>query len=227
MGDGRNVFISYKYGDTDVGCGKGINNPKSTIDYVIELKKRFQLSSKVYDRSEGTDEDLSELPDERIEQILRDKIFYTSVTIVLMSVNMRVNAHPENNQWIPWEISYSLREQTREHGCSHANAVLAVVIPDRNNSYDYLIESKDCCDEKCTMIYTDRMFPIIKNNMFNSKVIKPKSVGNCKTWSGSHSYIPIVKWDDFISDYDKYIKLAEETRDNIADYNVIKKLDYS
>ena len=67
-------------------------------------------------------------------------MFYTSVTIVLISPEMFENVK-EIEQWIPWEISYSLKNKTRSNGISNMNAILAVVLPDRYGSYNYAMYS--------------------------------------------------------------------------------------
>ena len=128
----NNVFVSYKYHDSDV---KPLVGSTTTVrDYVNYLEKIFDASEKVYYRGEEDDNDLSDFTEDTIRQYLSNKIFYTTVTIVLLSPNMYDRSLPENEQWIPWEISYSLKETRRESGKSHMNAVLVVVLPDRNGN---------------------------------------------------------------------------------------------
>lgn len=62
----------------------------------------------------------------------------------------------EKSQWIPWEISYSIRKTPRSSYTSQRNAVLAVVLPDRYNSYNYYSTSK--------------LFPILKSNIDNGYI---------------------------------------------------------
>ena len=50
----------------------------------------------------------------------------------------------DKSQWIPWEIAYSVRETTRNDYTSHTNAVLGVILPDRNNSYRYYNSLRLC-----------------------------------------------------------------------------------
>ena len=155
----NNVFVSSKYHDSDV---KPLGNYATTVrDYVDYLERMFDKSEKVYYRGEEDGNDLSELTEDTIRQILSDKIFYTTVTVVLMSPNMYDRSLPESKQWIPWEISYSMKETSRESGKSHMNAVLAVVLPDRNGKYDYAVEQYRCH----RLLPDNRFSPIITKHI--------------------------------------------------------------
>jgi len=128
----------------------------------------------------------------------------------------------EDNQWIPWEISYSLKEHIRNERRSITNSILAVVIPDERNSYDYYITDYKCGNCTCRMLKTPSLIKIMQGNMFN---IKKPSFVNClsKTvYKGLFSYIPSVKWCDFIDDAKKYFDIAVEINENFNDYNITK-----
>ena len=75
----------------------------------------------------------------------------------------------EKQQWIPWEISYSLKEITRGGRTSRINALIGIVLPDVNGSYDHAIIAKECQNCKCNIWQTNNLFKIIKNNTFNLK----------------------------------------------------------
>jgi hypothetical protein len=131
---GHKIFVSYKYADSNV---KPLSYYGQTQvhDYVRLIENNI-LKRDVY-KGEKQDEDLSFKSDAYIWEHLKDKIYDSSVTIVLISPNMKIPYKHDKSQWIPWEISYSLRLTTRDDRTSQRNALLAVVLPDRYGSYNY------------------------------------------------------------------------------------------
>lgn len=223
---GKKIFISYKYADKLVGQlqGASIWNPTTARDYVDIFQDKIDKSDHI-NKGEDDGEDMSSLADSTIGSKLGDKIFDSSITIVFISKGMKENKS-EKDQWIPWEISYSLREQSRQNANSKTNAVLAVVLPDENGNYDFFIEDNTCPYCNCRTLHTPSLFTILKENMFN---IKQPEFSDCqyhinKPHKGYSSYIHSVKWGDFITNINHYIGIAIEIWKCRNDYNIRKSV---
>ena len=225
---GKKIFVSYKYGDDQVENLSYYEN--STVrDYVTKFEDILDSSDNIY-KGESDGEDLSVLSDDTIWEKLKDRIYDSSVTVVFISPGMKENWKLERDQWIPWPVSYSLKEVSRKNKngqavTSRSNAMLAVVLPDSNGSYSYYLESKNCCGSGCTTHHTDKLFSIIRKNKFN---LKNPNKRVCDTgeiiWYGEYSYIKAVKWSEFIKNYSTYIISACERQDNIDDYDICKEV---
>lgn len=225
---GRKIFVSYKYADDQVENLTWWSN--STVrDYVTAFEGLVDSSDHIY-KGERDGEDLSFLSEETIWQKLRDRIYDSSVTVIFISPGMKEARKRDRDQWIPWEVSYSLKETSRKNKngesiTSKTNAMLAVVLPDATGSYSYYLEERTCCASGCIAYYTDRLFQIIRDNQFN---LKPAVRGVCETgkmvWYGDCSYIEAVKWCDFKADYNKYINAAYERLNNVDNYEIVKTI---
>lgn len=224
---GKKVFISYKHADEDVQQLPEIFNTTAR-DYVNILQDMFEYTPHIY-KGEEDDNDLSKFKDSTIESKLRNKIYDSSVTIVLISNNMWDKTFDEDEQWIPWEISYSLKEFKREGRASLSNAMLAVVLPDRNGSYEYFIRENSCPTCKCRSLSTYKLFRILRENMFNIKKSKEQRSGctnhpsEKKPYIGHSSYIYSVKWSEFAQNdesIEKFLKIALDINKRIGDYDI-------
>ncbi len=215
----RNVFVSYKYADSNV-APLGYSSSSTARDYVNRLEEILSENGHAY-YGEHEDEDLSCWTDDQIYERLKNKIFPTSCTIVLISPNMREFGQKDRNQWIPWEIYYSLRETKRADYTSHRNGILAVVLPDRLGSYGYALLTGTCCNTPCTMHQTGNLFNILKYNMFNRKSGSDRiCIHNDQIWNGEPSYIPMVTWADFVNNVNYQIERVEIIRDKADEYNL-------
>ncbi|MEO8173992.1 MAG: TIR domain-containing protein [Sediminibacterium sp.] len=217
---GRKIFITYKYGDTGVYPLPGISNTRAR-DYVDALQKKLDKDDHI-NKGELDGQSLADFEDEVIASKLRDKIYDSSITIVLISKNMKNPYLTEKDQWMPWEISYSLKEHTRDGRTSLTNAMLAVVLPDEYNSYSYYITHNLAC--KSRTLHTPFLFGILKDNMFNIKNPDTRDCNGNVIFNGDASYVPSVTWKEFTKEINKHLDKAVEINNNIANYNIVKKV---
>ena len=218
---GKKIFVSYKYADSDVAPLLGYY--RTTVrSYVDELENYFDHTDHIY-KGESDDEDLSWLSENAIWEKLKDRIYDSTVTIVMISPNMRETNRSDRSQWIPWEISFSLKETTRNDRTSHTNAMLAIVLPDSFGSYDYYLTHESCGS---TTHHTDRLFKIIRENKFN--ILNPNrricSQCGCFHYYGDYSYIEATKWCDFINSPDYFVNKAVKRQENKDLYKITKEV---
>lgn len=223
---GRKIFVTYKYGDVCVQS-LGLKEKTTARHYVDKLQALLERQDHI-NKGEADGEDLSDFKDSTIASSLRDKIYDSSVTIVVISKAMKATSIPEIDQWIPWEVAYSLKEHSRNGRTSRTNAVLAVALPDEVGSYKYYIEDESCPLCKCRTINTPILFNVLKKNMFNVKspeyVSCQNHVGNAKVYKNYSSYIHSVKWSDFYTDINKYIEIAEKINETVDQYDISKEV---
>lgn len=220
---GKKVFVSYKHSDENVEYLKSYGNTaRFYVDYLIDNR----LNDEIY-KGEGN-EDLSQFKDDTIKTHLKNKIHDSSITLVLISPGMKEPHEKESDQWIPWEISYSLKEITRSDRLSHTNGILAVVLPDRHGSYEYYI-THNCTFCKSRTLRTNTLFQILSDNMFNLKnkhqTKEYCSYCNSNSYKGNISYINSVKWKDFLSQKDHYLEEAAKIRDDRKSYEIVKEVE--
>jgi hypothetical protein len=224
---GKKIFVSYKFNDDSVYPLIGKSNT-TVRDYVDILEEMFKLSYDIY-KGESSNNDLSIYSNDYIREKLKKRIYDTSITTVLISPNMKVPGRDQIYQWIPWEISYSLKKITRNGRTSQPNAVFLVVLPNINNTYNYFIDKCAQCFRKCEIINPYIAFRIIYSNMFNKT--SKKSTYYCYRYNIDiigpdleSSYIFTVTWDYFISNIHNTINRAINLQCNISDYNIVKEL---
>jgi hypothetical protein len=156
---------------------------------------------------------------ETIKENLKDMMFDTSVTIVIISPNMT------DSNWIDWEIEYTLKEMKRGDKTSRSNGIVGVVAK-YNGSFDWLIsytEREDGCGSSRSF-KSSLLYKIINENRFNDKENK-YSCEVCKTYNQlTSSYISLIDEDKFLNDYDKYIENAYDKSQNISGFKIVKQV---
>ena len=198
---GNKVFISYKYADTNVQKLPSVSLWERTTPrhYVDIIQQKLLPKYGHINKGEADGESLATFKEATIFSKLADKIFDSSITIVLISSNMKTFFPLEKDQWIPWEISYSLRTKNRKGTYSNPNAILTVVLPDHYGNYSY----------------ADKYnfgFEII---MLNKNNVKP-----LQNYGLSSDYIVSCTWGQLLSQFDTWIDRALTNRRNVDRYNL-------
>ena len=220
----RKVFVSYKYADNSVYPLDGNFFGTTVRTYVDKFEKRVESNRLCIYKGEKDGEDLSNFKDETIASKLRDKIYDSRVTIVLISPNMRDVSLDENDQWIPWEIRYSLREPSRNGRTSHRNAILGVVLPDSLGNYSYAITENQCGMCNCFKYPLTNSFTILQDLVFNR--VDPNYKENCiqakRVSLFPHSYMYVVPWGRFISNIDECLDTSVQISEADCEWNMPK-----
>lgn len=220
----RKIFISYKYSDPLVQAisRPGEYDATTARHYVDTLQAKLDAADHI-NKGEDDGEDMSGFKDETIASNLRDKIWDSSTTIVLISKGMKDGYLAEDDQWIPWEIAYSLKEITRDEKTSGTNAMLAVALPDESGSYSYVVNHYSCV----TSWNTDWLFKILRENMFNrneKNLVRCITCGGQHHTGGDHSYIHPVKWSDFIGDINGHLDHVATHQSNLDHFDIAKEV---
>lgn len=190
------TFISYKYSEA-----QGLR------DRII---KAMGADATYYQGETSESPDLTDTSTDNIKKHLRDMMFDTSVTIVIISPHMK------ESKWIDWEIEYSLKKIPRNNRTSQRNGIVGVIMK-VNGNYDwfrYTIIKED--GHQLNGYKEDLVYPIISNNRRNQNPLvyhceKCQSIDSLKG-----SYISFIDEDTFLEDIDTYINNAFDKSENDA-----------
>lgn len=196
------TFISYKYSEA-----------RQLRNRIVEA---LGEDARYYQGETSVSPDMSDRTTEYIKEKLKDMIYSTSVTIVVISPNMK-----ESN-WIDWEIEYSLKQIKRGDKTSGTNGVMGVVMK-YNGGYGWLrttISNQD--GHSSTQTNTNYLYDIINNNRFNQEP-KEYFCDICKTSDPlKGSYLSLVTEEVFLKDPSLYIENAYNKSKNLTRYKINK-----
>ncbi len=200
----RETFIAYKYSEA-----QGLRD---------EIIKKLGDDASYYQGETADSPDLTDTTVENIKENLKDMIFGTSVSIVIVSPSIK------KSKWVDWEIEYSLKEYKRGNTTSRTNGIVGVVMK-VNGSYDWLLSSYQNPDG-CTNRSIDNslLYDIITSNRFNLTTDNKYSCPTCKTYDQLNgSYISLIEQDRFLNSPKHFIENAYEKSQNINNYNLSKQ----
>jgi len=200
----RETFIAYKYSEAQ--------------DLRDEIIEKLGTDASYYQGETADSPDMTGETIDKIKNGLKDMIFGTSVTIVIISPNLK------QSKWVDWEIEYSLKEYKRQTTTSRTNGIIGVIMK-YNGSYDWLISQSQNSDG-CTTRYIDgsKLYDIVKGNRYNLETDDKYSCPNCKSFDQLNgSYIALVEEESFLNNTSHYIENAYDKSKAIGNYDLTKK----
>jgi len=199
----RKTFISYKYSEA-----------QDLRDNILDALG----DDASYYQGETTDSpDLTDTSTENIKKNLTDMMYDTSVTIVIISPNLK------SSNWVDWEIEYSLKEFSRDGRISKTNGVVGV-IQKVDGGYGWLT-TKTKKDDGCIVRSIDdsKLYKIINQNRYN-RSDNSYACDHCKTHSQLNgSYFSLIDESEFLADPEKYIENAFEKSEGVDEFDLIKQ----
>ncbi len=198
----RKTFVSYKYSEAQ--------------DIRDEILDALGEDATYYQGETSDSPDLTDTTTDNIKKNLADMIHGTSVTIVVISPNLK------QSKWIDWEIEYSLKEITRADNTSRTNGIVCVIMK-YNGDYRWIV-GQNSNDDGCKprTIDDNMLYKIISGNRYNLKERK-YACERCKTVDIlSGSYISLIEEADFLEDPSKYIENAYEKSQEVDTFEISK-----
>lgn len=200
----RKTFIAYKYSEA-----------VNLRDKIIE---KLGDDSRYYQGETAASPDMSGQKIDRIKESLKNMIFQTSVTIVIISPNLK------DSDWVDWEIQYSLKEYKRQSKTSKTNGVVGVIMK-YNGGYDWLVsrtQNSDGCVSRC--IDDSKLYGIIQNNRFNLNTDNKYSCPTCKSYDQlKGSYISLIDEERFLNNPAWFIENAYDKSKETENYILSKQ----
>ncbi len=198
------TFISYKYSEAQ--------------DLRDAILKALGDDASYYQGETSDSPDLTDKSTETIKKNLTDMMYGTSVTIVIISPDIK------KSKWIDWEIEYCLKEISRQGRTSKTNGVVGVIMKS-NGGYDWFkgtSQNGDGCSPSSS--YSEHLvYDIISKNRYN-QIPKVYTCNTCKTINSlTGSYISYVEEETFLGNPQKYIDNAFDKSDDIDGYELTKQ----
>jgi len=197
------TFISYKFSEA-----------QTLRDDIIDA---LGADATYYQGETSDSPDLTDTSTENIKKNLTDMMYDTTVTIVIISPNMK------KSKWIDWEIEYCLKEISRKGRTSHTNGIVGVIMKS-DGGYDWFKSLSEKADGCTVASYENgKVYPIINDNRLNQNP-RVYSCETCKSVNElTGSYIAYVNEESFLSDPSKYIDNAYDKSENdAAGYDIVK-----
>lgn len=164
------------------------------------------------------------MSEDTIQEYLYDKLKDTSVTIVILTpdaVSYRKNWLGNYDDWLYDELRYSLEDRNN----NRTNGVVAVYT---DNAKDKLFsESSHSCSQ-CQETQMCKLLKdfdnLVRKNMVNIKN-KYKKNPCANLYDDKYdSYISLVGFEDFKTNYTEYIDNAKEKRDRLHEFDICKRI---
>ncbi len=197
----RKTFISYKYSEA--------------TDLRNRIIEAMGDDATYYQGETSDSPDMSDESNRKIQEYLKECMFPTSVTIVIISPHMK------ESHWIDWEIEYCLKKITRDGRTSHRNGLVGVIMK-VNYNYDWFKYTVNKPDGHVLNGYhKEKVFDIINDNRFNQNP-RQYHCATCQSYDRlTGSYISFVEEDDFLANYEKYIENAyQKSEKDAAGYKI-------
>ena len=204
---GHEVFVSYKYSDG-----------KETKDKIM---RAIGKSGHFYNGEKGFCK--LEVENSTLKQYLADMIYGTTVTIVVISPNVRYS------KWVDWEIQYSLETHTRNGKTNARNGIVCVMQSQKEFKYDEIFGARTVNNSNwaynnygCSRSIRYDILPdlIIKNMVSTFEPLR-NNIGyldSNETNINLNDYCIVVLENTFLSNPNKYINEAYARSNDYYNY---------